>query len=125
MLTFTLPGVFSHAVSGNRIAVSVPAHTDVNALAPTFTLSPLAAAVPPSGTTRDFTRPQSYTLTAQDAARADSGHISFEDVQVGAAERGLGDAHQRVRGLQQRRLGHVLQAFLAWTVVNECFHERP
>ncbi|MEN9574821.1 MAG: hypothetical protein RL514_2676 [Verrucomicrobiota bacterium] len=68
LLTFTLPGVFSNAVSGNRIAVSVPANTAVTALAPTFTLSPLATAVPPSGTTRDFTRQQSYTITAQDGS---------------------------------------------------------
>ena len=68
MLTFTLPGVFSNAVSGNRLAVAVPATTDLKALAPTFTLSPLATAVPPSGTTTDFTRPQSYTITAQDGS---------------------------------------------------------
>ena len=68
MLTITLPGVFSSAVSGNRVAVSVPANTDVAALAPTFTLSPLASVVPPSGTSRDFTRPQSYTITAQDGS---------------------------------------------------------
>ena len=68
MLTFSLPGVFSNAVSGNRIAVSVPANTDVTALAPSFTLSPLASVVPPSGTSRNFTRPQSYTITAQDGS---------------------------------------------------------
>jgi autotransporter-associated beta strand protein len=68
MLTFTLPGVFANAVSGNRICVSVSATTDVSTLAPTFTLSPLATAVPPSGTTRDFTTPQSYTITAQDGS---------------------------------------------------------
>lgn len=68
MLTFTLPGVFSTAVSGNRIAVSVPAGTDVTALAPTFTLSPLATAVPASGTARDFSRPQTYKITAQDGS---------------------------------------------------------
>jgi autotransporter-associated beta strand protein len=68
MLTFTLPGVFSNAVSGNSIALPVPANTDLKALAPTFVLSPLATAVPPSGTTRDFTSPQSYTLTAQDGS---------------------------------------------------------
>jgi autotransporter-associated beta strand protein len=66
MLTFTLPGVFSNAVSGNRVCVPVPATTDVSTLAPTFTLSPLATAVPPSGTARDFTKPQNYTITAQD-----------------------------------------------------------
>ena len=68
MLTYSLPGVFSNAVSGNRITASVPANTDVTALAPTFTLSPLATAVPPSGTARDFTRPQTYTITAQDGS---------------------------------------------------------
>ena len=68
MLTFVLPGVSSNAVAGNRIGVSVPATTDVTALAPAFSLSPFATAVPPSGTTRDFTRPQNYTIMAQDGS---------------------------------------------------------
>lgn len=41
MLTFTLAGARSIAMSPNRIAPQVPAATDVTALVPVFTLSPL------------------------------------------------------------------------------------
>ena len=68
MLTFTLPGARSVALSQNRIAVYVPTGTDVTALAPTFTLSPFATAEPASGVSRDFTKPQTYTITAQDGS---------------------------------------------------------
>ena len=68
ILTFTLPGARSIAVAPGRVAVRVPAATDVTALVPVFTLSPFATAVPASGTARDFTRPQSYTVTAQDGS---------------------------------------------------------
>jgi autotransporter-associated beta strand protein len=44
----------------------VSAATDVTKLAPAFTLSPLAKAAPVSGTVRDFSKPQTYTVTAQD-----------------------------------------------------------
>jgi hypothetical protein len=50
------------------IGVVVPAATDVTKLAPTFTISPLAQAAPVSGTARDFTRPQTYSVTAQDGS---------------------------------------------------------
>ena len=68
MLTFVVPTSGSVAISGTRIGVHVPPPTDMTALAPTFTLSPLATAVPPSGTARDFTKPQTYTITAQDGS---------------------------------------------------------
>ena len=68
MLTFTLPGARSIAISRSRVAIHVPAATDVTALAPAFTLSPFAMAVPASGTARDFTKPQTYTITAQDGS---------------------------------------------------------
>jgi autotransporter-associated beta strand protein len=68
ILTFTLPGTRATAMSQNRIAVYVPTSTDVKALAPAFTLSPLATAVPASGTPRDFSKPQSYSNTAQDGS---------------------------------------------------------
>ncbi len=68
MLTFVLPGAASTSISGTGIGVYVPTATDVTALAPTFTLSPFATAVPASGTVRDFTRPQTYTVTAQDGS---------------------------------------------------------
>jgi autotransporter-associated beta strand protein len=68
VLTFALPGKASATISGSAIDVSVPPETDVSALAPTFTLSPSAVAVPASGTARDFTKPQTYTVTAQDGS---------------------------------------------------------
>ena len=68
MLTFVLPGSISAAISGTSIGAYVPTATDVTALAPTFTLPPFAKAVPASGTARDFTKPQTYTITAQDGS---------------------------------------------------------
>ena len=71
MLAFLLPGPASTDISGTRIRVVVPPATDVTALAPTFTLSPSAVAVPVSGTVRDFSKPQTYTITAQDGSTQD------------------------------------------------------
>jgi autotransporter-associated beta strand protein len=66
MTGFAVPGSLSTAVSKNRIVVNVPKSTDVKSLAPTFTPAPFATAVPASGTALDFTKPQTYTITAQD-----------------------------------------------------------
>ena len=44
----------------------VPNGIAVTNLAPTFTVSPQASGNPASGTSRDFTTPQTYTITAQD-----------------------------------------------------------
>ena len=63
---FVFPGLPAATVSGTSISVTVPYGTDVTALAPTFTLSPLASSLPPSGTPRNFATAQSYTVTAQD-----------------------------------------------------------
>ena len=68
MLGFALPGALSTAISRNRIGVCVPSRSDVAALAPTFTLPPFATAVPASGTARDYSKPQTYTITAQDGS---------------------------------------------------------
>lgn len=65
---FDLPGVASVAMAGNRIGIYVPATTDVTRLAPAFTLPPSARAVPAPGTALDFSRPQTYTVTAQDGS---------------------------------------------------------
>ncbi len=64
ILTFG-PGA---TISGTDIAWSVPNGTDVTTLAPTYTVSQFASedGTFPSGTTRDFTTPQIYTITAQD-----------------------------------------------------------
>lgn len=66
LLNFALPGSRAAAISRTRIAVQVPTATVVTALAPTFSVSPFATVVPASGTVRDFTKPQTYTITAQD-----------------------------------------------------------
>ncbi|MCX6978452.1 MAG: hypothetical protein NTX04_11075, partial [Verrucomicrobia bacterium] len=66
MSGFTLPNTTAIAISKNQIGVHLPPTADLRALAPTFTVSPFATATPPSGTARDFTTPQSYTITAQD-----------------------------------------------------------
>jgi autotransporter-associated beta strand protein len=71
MLTFTLPGPIPGIISGNRITVYAPPSADLKALAPTFTLSPFAicaTAMPSSGTAQNFTKPQAYTVTAQDGS---------------------------------------------------------
>ena len=66
ILTFVFPGQPATTISGTNISVTVPYGTSVMALAPTFTLSALATASPVSGTTRNFTTSQTYTITAQD-----------------------------------------------------------
>ena len=65
ILTFGLPGN-PGVINGTNITLTVPVITGVTSLAPTYTLSPNATSSPPSGTTLDFTNPQSYTVTAQD-----------------------------------------------------------
>jgi len=62
MLTFG-PGA---VVVGNDIFWTVAAGTTVTSLAPILTVQPLAACSPPSGTNRNFTTPQTYTVTAED-----------------------------------------------------------
>ena len=61
-------------------------------------------------------------LVAQNATRYDTGQIALEDVQVGAADRGLGDAHDGVICVAEGRLRHVFQLNLAMSAVNESFH---
>ena len=66
ILTFGLPGNAGVIDPiAQTIAMSVPVGTDVTSLAPTYTVSASATAAPTSGTTRDFTTPQTYTVTAQ------------------------------------------------------------
>ena len=54
-------------ITGTNIAWTVPNSTDVTTLALTFTLSGGATAIPVSGTTRNFTTPQTYTVTSSDS----------------------------------------------------------
>ena len=53
-------------ISGTSITLTVVPTQSVVALAPTFTLSPLASISPVSGSTRNFSSPVTYTVTAED-----------------------------------------------------------
>ncbi len=66
MVTFGLPGNPA-VISGTNITLTVPYATSVTSLSPTFTLAPGATCVPASGTTRNFTSPQTYTVTSSDS----------------------------------------------------------
>lgn len=65
IVTFSIPGQVSSSITGTNVSVLMPFGTNVTALAPSITLSSLASATPVSGTARDFTSPQTYTVTAQ------------------------------------------------------------
>jgi len=66
-----LPDSVYGAINGSTITLYVPETTDVKALAPTFELARFAKANPASGTVRDFSQPQTYTITAQDKSTRD------------------------------------------------------
>ena len=69
ILTFGLPdnaGVIDQIAK--TITLNVPVSPGVTNLAPTYTVSQFATGSPPSGTIRDFTNPQTYTVTAQDGS---------------------------------------------------------
>ena len=66
ILNFVFPGLDATIISGTNINVSVPFETIVTALAPIYTVSSGASGSPASGTTRNFTSPQTYTITAAD-----------------------------------------------------------
>jgi hypothetical protein len=51
-----------------RITLTLPAGTDVTALAPVVAVSDKAAVVPASGAEQDFTNPVQYTVTAEDGS---------------------------------------------------------
>ena len=57
-------------ISGTNISWSVPSGSDVTNLAPTYSVSTFAAgdALYPSSTARNFSTPQTYTITAQDTS---------------------------------------------------------
>ena len=65
IVTFGLPG-YPAVITGTDIAWTVPFSWNAAALAPTFTMPYGATAAPFADTLRDFTRPQNYTVTAED-----------------------------------------------------------
>jgi hypothetical protein len=71
ILGFTLasnpPSIREAVINGTNITLTVPYNTNVTALAPTFVLWPGATTSHPSGTSRNFTTPQTYTITSSDS----------------------------------------------------------
>lgn len=54
-------------ITNNTVQLMLlPGSAEITALAPEFTLTPGATIEPASGTTRDFTTPQTYTVTSED-----------------------------------------------------------
>ena len=68
ILTFSFPGQPAATFSDTQISVFVPIETTITALAPTYTVSANATGSPLSGTPRNFTTPQTYTITAEDGS---------------------------------------------------------
>ncbi len=67
IFTFNFPGQGAATINGTNITITVPYATDITALSPTYLCSALATCSPASGTTQNFTSPQTYTVTAQDS----------------------------------------------------------
>lgn len=67
ILTFDFDYLGPATISGTNIIKNVPVGTDLTYLAPTYTISPISHedANFPSGASRDFTTPQTYTITAE------------------------------------------------------------
>ncbi|MFT4223326.1 PCMD domain-containing protein [Dysgonomonas sp.] len=53
-------------IENDRISMMIKQTADITSLAPEFTLTPGATIEPLSGTVRDFTFPQTYTVTSED-----------------------------------------------------------
>jgi autotransporter-associated beta strand protein len=61
------PSIREAVISGTNITLTVPYGTNVTNLAPTFVLWPGATCPIASGTARNFTTPQTYTVTSSDS----------------------------------------------------------
>lgn len=64
-------------INNDEITFFVNAWDDVTHLAPVFTITEGATVEPASGTVRDFTTPQTYTLTSQDGVWKKTYKVSF------------------------------------------------
>lgn len=53
-------------ISNDKVTLIIKGGTDITELAPVFTLSPGATIEPASGTVRNFSTPQEYTVTSED-----------------------------------------------------------
>lgn len=66
-------------ITNEKITILVKKDTPMNSLAPQFTLTPGATISPASGTERDFTTPQFYTVTSEDGKWKKKYEVAFID----------------------------------------------
>ncbi len=64
--SFVFAGLPATTIGSNTVSVTVPFGTPVSNLSPTYTVSSLASGSPVSGTARNFSSAQTYTITAED-----------------------------------------------------------
>ena len=65
---FAFPGLPVTTIGASTVSVTVPFGTPVTNLAPAYSVSALASGSPVSGTPRDFTSAQTYTVTAENGS---------------------------------------------------------
>ena len=66
--SFRFAGLSATTIGNNTVSMTVPFGTSVTNLAPIYTVSAFAAGNPVSGSARNFTSPQTYTITAEDGS---------------------------------------------------------
>lgn len=82
-------------VENDRIVLSAPAGADVSHLAPRFAISEGASIMPANGVARDFTTPQTYTITAADGQWQKAYTVTVE---VASPVYSYAFEHSRLRG---------------------------
>lgn len=69
-------------IENNRVTFNVKYTTDLTKQSPVFTITEGATIEPASGTTRDFTNPQSYKVTSQDGKWSKNYLVSFTNTKL-------------------------------------------
>ncbi len=60
---------------------------------------------------------------AEHTSVGDGGDVAFEDVEIGAADRGRVDTDDRVGVVDDHRVGRLLPCLVAGAMVNERLHD--
>ena len=61
-------------------------------------------------------------FVTEDPAGGDRRDVTFQDVEVGAADRHRIDADDGVGVIDDARLGNLLPRLVTWSVVDDCIH---
>jgi|GEM_PF-3711320 len=64
-----------------------------------------------------------HAFVSQNTTIHHSGYVALEDMQIGTADSGMGDAHHRIRGLLDRRLRLIFPASLTGPMKYQCLHD--